>query len=303
MSNRFQKYLIIILLCITISAVSVAVRARQQLADALAVPALQVKRSDFKTPAAPAPLASPPAPTLATPSASEDIPPAAAAPERPEERPPFNRGDRPGGSRFAAQMTELMKDPAFAAAWKIDQEARLDSRYSALFKQLNLPPEKLAALKSLLVERESAAREVFASAAAQGLNPRENRDQLRQLTATLQAEVDANIKATFGDSVAQALVNYAETGPQRGLVNELAQKLDYSGQPLNDGQARQLTRILAETGTPSGRTVLVTDATLTQAAGVLTASQLADLKKLQSEQQARQTIEAKMRAAREAARN
>ncbi len=302
MSTRLQNYLIVILLCITVSAVAVAVRARQQLADALAAPSLQVKRNDFKAASAPTPLAPPPA-AAPNPTAPEDNTPPAAIPERSEGGPPFNRGDRPGGARFAAQMGELLKDPAFAAAWKIDQEARLDARYSALFKQLNLPPEKLAALKTLLVERESAAREVFASAASQGLNPRENRDQLRQLTNTLQAEVDANIKTTFGDSVAQALTNYAETGPQRALVTELTQKLNYTGQPLNESQTQQLTRILAETGTPAGRTVLVTDATLTQAAGVLTSNQLGDLKKLQSEQQARQTLEAKMRAAREAARN
>ncbi|MCX6937823.1 MAG: hypothetical protein NTU80_07975 [Verrucomicrobia bacterium] len=302
MPNRLQNYLIIILLCISVSAVAVAVRARQQLAAALAAPSLQVKRSAYTASSAPTPLTPPPA-AAPNPPAPEDNTPPAAPPERPEGVPPFNRGDRPGGARFAAQMGELLKDPEFAAAWKIDQEARLDARYSALFKQLNLPPEKLAALKTLLVERESAAREVFASAASQGMNPRENRDQLRQLANTLQAEVDANIKTTFGDSVAQALATYTETGPQRALVNELTQKLNYTGLPLNDGQTRQLTRILAETGTPSGRSVLITDATLTQAAGVLTASQLADLKKLQSEQQARQTLEAKMRAAREAASN
>ena len=297
MSPRFQSYLIILLLCTTVTSVAVAFRARQQLADALAAPSLQVTRSDFTNSV---PMQSTPSPIVKSQPMDENTPPS-APPERPEASLPANRAEPPTGTRFGAQMNELLKDPEFSTAWKIDQEARLDSRYGPLFKQLNLPPEKLTALKALLVERESAAREVFSTAASQGMNPRENRDQLRQLTSTLQAEVDANIKTTLGDSVAMALVNYSETAPQRALVNELSQKLNYINQPLNDGQTKQLTRILAETGTASGRSVSITDATLTQAAGVLTAAQLADLRKLQTEQQARKTLESKMRAAREAA--
>lgn len=301
MPPRLQKYLLILLLCITVSSVAFAIRAQRQLAEALAAPTLKINRTEIQAAAAPSPL---PTGTSAVPAAREESPAPPTQPERVETA-PFGppRGPEGGVSRFAVQMGELLKDPEFAAAWKIEQESRLDARYSALFKQLNLPPDKLAALKALLVERESAGREVMASAAAQGMNPRENRDQLRTLTAQLQAEVDATIKSTLGEPIAQALADYAETGPQRALVSELNQKLGYSGQPLNTGQTQQLTRILQETGTPSGRSVLITDATLTQAAGVLTSAQLADLRRIQTEQQARQTVEAKMRAAREAARN
>ena len=297
MSPRLQSYLIILLLCTTVTSVAVAFRTRQQLTDALAAPSLQVTHSEFT---ATLPLQPDPSPSAKSQSIDETAPPS-VPPDRPEAPLPTNRAEPPTGARFGAQMSELLKDPEFSAAWKIDQEARLDSRYGPLFKQLNLPPEKLTALKALLVERESAAREVFSTAASQGMNPRENRDQLRQLTSTRQAEVDANIKTTLGDSVASALANYSQTASQRALVTELSQKLNYINQPLNDGQTQQLIRILAETGTASGRSVSITDATLTQAAGVLTAAQLADLKKLQTEQQARKTLEAKMRAAREAA--
>lgn len=203
---------------------------------------------------------------------------------------------------MGAQMAELMKDPEFAAAMKIEQEARLDSRYGALFKQLNLPPAQLAEFKALLAEREAAGRDVWMTAREQGLDPRTSRDQLRELSASIQAEVDASIKATLGDSVYSALETYNSTGPQRNTVNDFARRLDYSGQPLNAAQAAQLTTILANTGTASGRNVLITDATISQAAGVLTSTQLENLKSQQAEQQARLVIEAKTRAAREAAR-
>lgn len=277
---------------------------RQQLADARKAPKLEVKRSDIQVVAAPEAAPRP----VATETAAE-----APAVEIPFAGPEDNRGGPGGpggpggrGGRFAAQMAELMKDPEFAAAMKVEQEARIEQRYGSLFKQLNLPANQLASLKTLLAERENAGREVWASAAAQGLNPRENRDQLRQLAADLQAEVDNNIKTTLGESVLTAISTYNNTAPQRSTVNDLSQKLTIAGQPLNDAQSQMMTRILAETGQQSGRNTLVTDNTIARAQGVLMPSQVESLKKLQAEQQAQQVLQAKMRAAREqaqAARN
>ena len=298
-SSDKKNYVIAFLLCTTLGGAALVIHTRQQLADARNAPTLEVKRTEIKTAAAPAPLVSPPA---AAPAAAPEATPPEAAGERPEGGPgggPFgNRGQR--GAQFAAQMAKLMQDPEFAAAWKLEQEARLDQRYGALFKQLNLPPDKLAALKTLLAERENAGREVWASAAAQGLNPRDNRDELRKLTDDLQSEVDKNIEAQLGASVVTALDTYNATSSQRNTVNDLTQKLSYSGQTLNDSQAQQLTKILAETGTQNGRSTGITDATITRAAGVLTTAQLNELKRLQAEQAARQLIETQTRAAREA---
>ncbi len=299
-STDKKNYLIAFLACTTLGGAALVIHTRQQLADARNAPSLQINRTEIKTAAAPAPIISPPAEPAAAPA--EAAPPPQAG-ERPEGGPggpggPGNRGQR--GAQFAAQMASLMQDPEFAAAWKLEQEARIEQRYGALFKQLNLSPDKLAALKSLLVERENAGREVWASAAAQGLNPRDNRDQLRELTNSLEAEVDKNIEAQLGASVVTALDTYNSTSSQRNTVNDLTQKLSYAGQTLNDSQAQQLTKILAETGAQNGRTTTITDDTITRAAGVLTHAQLTELKRLQAEQQARQLIEEKTRAARQA---
>lgn len=286
------------LLCTTLGTGAMLVHTRQQLADARKAPSLQVTRSEFQAPAAPAP----------APEAAPTPAPAAPAKDEPADGPPAppegaaQAGPGGGrGARFAARMAELMKDPDFAEAWKIQQEARIEERYGALFKQLNLPPEKLAALKALLVERENAGREVFATAAASGLDPRnpENRDQLRKLSDDLRNEVNANIKATLGENVADALTAYQSTGPQRNTVNTFAGKLGNSGTPLTPAQSQQLTQILTETGKQSGRTVLVTEATITRASGVLSSAQVDALKELQTEQQANIVVEEKMRALRE----
>ncbi len=298
MSSNAKNYAIAFLALTTVGGAALVVHTRQQLAEALNAPSLKVTRSEFSTAAAPAP--------LITPAVVPEAPEPDAVAERPEpgqEGPGFNRGGpRGGGAQFAAQMATLMQDPEFTEAWKLQQEARIERRYGALFKDLNLPPDQLATLKSLLAERENAGREVWATAAAQGLNPRESRDQLRELTAEFQAEVDANIANTVGPNVVAAIEAYNNTGSQRNTVNEFSERLSNTGQPLNDSQSRQLTAILAETGQQQGRNTLITDATITRAAGVLTHEQLTQLKAEQAVQQANQIVEAKTRAAREAAR-
>jgi hypothetical protein len=303
--NSNTKNLAIVFLAATTLGLGVQLYStRQKLAAALNAPKLEVKHSEVKVAAAPSPISAP-APTAAAPAAEAQQENNFGPPEGGPGSGPGNFGGR-GGRGFGAQMAELMKDPEFAAAMKLEQEARIDQRYGALFKQLNLPAEKIAELKSMLAERENAMRDVMASAAAQGLNPRESRDELRQLAADMQAEVDNAIKTTFGDSVLTSINTFNDAAPQRSTINDLSQKLVYSSQPLNDTQSRMLTTILAETGQQNGRTTLITDATIARAQGVLMPSQVAALKKLQSEQQAQQLLQAKMREAREkaqAARN
>jgi hypothetical protein len=302
MSSQAKNYAIALLACTTLGAGAYALHTRQRLADALQAPSLQVTRSEFTTAAAPAPIVAPaPAPAAPAPEAREIEAIAERMEAGPGEGGPGQRGQR-GGGQFAAQMAALMEDPEFTAAWKIQQEARIERRYGALFKDLNLPPDQLASLKTLLAERENVAREVWATAPSQGINPREDRDQIRALTAELQAEVDANIKNTVGPNVLEAIGDYDRTTAPRVTVNDLVPVLQNSGNPLNESQTKQLTKILAETGQQQGRTTLITDATLTSAAGILTNAQLEQLKAQQEVQKANILIEAKMRAARDAAR-
>lgn len=297
MKPNTKNFALIFLAASTLGLGVQLMNTRRQLAEARKAPSLQVKRSEVKVAAAPKPVS---APVAEAPAAAPEGP---ADGNTPPEGGPGNFGNRGGRGGFGQQFAELMKDPEFAAAMKLEQEARIEQRYGALFKQLNLPADKIAALKTLLAERENANREVMVSAREQGLDPRnaDAREQLRQLTAEFQAEVDANIKNQLGDNVLTAISSYNNTAPQRSTINDLNQKLTYSAQPLNDTQAQMLTTILAETGQQNGRTTLITDNTIARAQGVLMPSQVAALQKLQAEQQAQQLVQAKMRAARDAA--
>ena len=302
-SSDKKNFVIAFLACTTLAGAGLLVHTRQQLADARDTSKkIQVTKTEIKTAAAPAAIVATP---ISTPALAEETPNQENNP--PQEReggPGQGRGQRGGGGNFGAQMAELLKDPEFAAAWKTQQLARIEQRYGALFQDLNLPPDQQAKLTALLAERENAGRDVWASAREQGLDPRDPaaREQLRTLTNDLQAEVDANIEAALGASVVTALDQYNSTGAQRNTVNDINQSLTYGGQPLNSAQTKQLTQILAATGTQQGRNTLITDATITQAAGVLTNVQLNALKKLKSQQEAEQLVQTKMREARDAAR-
>lgn len=302
-SSDKKNFVIAFLACTTLAGAGLLVHTRQQLADARNTSKIQVTKTEIKTSAAPAAIVATP---IATPALAEETP-------NQENNPPQDRGEigpgpggrgQRGGGNFGAQMAELMKDPEFAAAWKTQQLARIEQRYGSLFQDLNLPPDQQAKLTALLAERENAGRDVWASAREQGLDPRDPaaREQLRTLTNDLQAEVDANIEAALGASVVTALDQYNSTGAQRNTVNDINQTLTYGGQPLNSAQSKQLTKILADTGTQSGRNTLITDATITQAAGVLTNAQLNALKKVKAQQEAEQLVQTKMREARDAAR-
>lgn len=299
-SSDPKNYAIAFLACTTLAGAGLLIQTRQQLADARKAPSVQVTQSKFVTAAAPAPVQSPsaapatePAPVLAS----------LAAPEERIETPPeagANRAQR--GAQIAAQMSALLQDPEFTEAWKIQQEARIEQRYGDLFRLLNLSPERTAELTALLVERENAGREVWASAAAQGVNPREARDELQQLSASLQAEVDATIESSFGAQTITALDVYNSTRAQRNAVSTLGQTFASSGQPLSSYQSQQLTRVITETGQPSGRNnIRITEATIAQAASFLSNDQLANLKKSYAVQRANDVVEQKTRAAREAA--
>lgn len=239
----------------------------------------------------------------AKPAASAEADSVTPAPGEENAQPRQQRNNRPN---FAA----LMANPEFAAAMSVQQRAALDGRYADLFKQLNLSPAQLEKFKALLIERQNARMDVMNAAREGGLNPRENRDELRKLTAEAQAEVDTNIKTSLGETVYNQYQNYEATQSQRAVVSQLDQRLSYSSTPLNSTQSAFIVSALAASapaestdqggggpGNWSGRTgTTITDAVVQQAQSVLTPDQLSALKQLQAEQQAQQQIRNLMRA-------
>ncbi|MEO7412424.1 MAG: hypothetical protein ABIZ81_03635 [Opitutaceae bacterium] len=168
-----------------------------------------------------------------------------------------SRRVRPAGGVGGSLTTIMsaMDKPEIQQLMALQQKAQLDGKYAALFKKLNLPPEQLDKLKTLLVEKQTAMQDVVAAAHARGINPLADPEGLRKMIADTQAEVENNIKAALGDGGYGQYQEYQQTIPQRALVSQLQQSLSYTQAPLSDSQAEQLIGILSRTSPQPSREV------------------------------------------------
>jgi hypothetical protein len=128
---------------------------------------------------------------------------------------------------------------------KLMAMARLDRSYGPLFKQLNLSPAQLAAFQNLLVEKQSAARDVLIAARDQGLNLRTDRAEIAQLVAQSNAEVDNQIQSTLGPDDFAQYQGYEQTLPERNTVSRLQQMMSSTNTPIPDQEVQPLIDALA----------------------------------------------------------
>lgn len=253
-------------------------------------------------------------------------------PAPPRGREEFERGGRGGrggpGGRGDSAMRALMDSPQAQQLMQQQQRLALDGRYAALFKNLNLAPEKLEQLKSLLLEKQTVMQDVMAAARGQGVDPRDNPQEFRKMITAAQAELDGGLKTLLGDEAFAQYDQYQKTLPQRNVVTQLEQSLSYTNAPLSPTQADQLVHILASTApqTPApavgeapgrggfggpmggrgpggsvgggGATAPITTEAVKLAGKVLSAPQLAALQQLQQTQEAQKQLSDLMRSGR-----
>jgi hypothetical protein len=244
---------------------------------------------------------------------------APSSPARNEDAAAPGNGPGPGGPRGpnrAAQFAAFRDSPEVQALMALERKAALDGRYAGLFKKLNLSPADLEKFKSLLADKQATLADVLSAARTQGLNPRDNRDEIRALVANYEAESDATIQATLGSGAYAAYKQYEQTLPQRNVVGQLEQRLSYSSTPLSADQSEQLVSLLAaaapardNNATPGlfaapgggaggfgGRGgTTIPDSVVAQSQSILSATQVAALKQLQQEQAAAAALRQQMR--------
>lgn len=216
-------------------------------------------------------------------------------------------GSMSGGP--SAGPSAMNSGPEIAKLIALQQRAVLDSRYASLFRILKLNPADLDALKTLLVDKQSAAYDVRSAMQAQGINPRDGREMAGELLAQAQNEADESIRKLLGDAAFSKFKLYEQTLPERALVTQLEQRLSYSSHPMNSDQAERLIGVLAETGGKptiqiSGATFArngpvaaptITADMLTRSQGILDSEQMAALRQLQAEQETRNQFSQKLR--------
>jgi hypothetical protein len=158
--------------------------------------------------------------------------------------------NRVNAQQQLAVVRDLFARPEVQAYINSQQKLRLEGSYAALFRSLGLNAQQSDRLTNLLLERQNLRGEVAEAARAQGLDPRENPDAIRKLMASAREDIDAAIKSTLGPAGFAALQSYDATLTQRGVVNELQQRLGATGNPLSATQADQLVQILANNPAP-----------------------------------------------------
>jgi hypothetical protein len=234
-----------------------------------------------------------------------------------------NSAPRRAPENAFAAVGKLMNDPEVSALLNVQQRGAIDSRYAALFRKLNLPPEQLEKLKNLLVERTASLKDTVTVAQEQGINLAENPVAAGKLVGDIVNEINSSLRTMLGDADFAQLRSYERTLPQRSVVEDLQQRLSYTATPLTVSQADQLIDILA--ANPAARTAAsnrppapapyastntalaesqalrliasqtiapstITPAAVAQSQSVLSAPQLAALQQMQQQQQAQQQL-------------
>jgi len=170
-----------------------------------------------------------------------------------------------------------------------------DMAMSAFYRQLGFTPAQHEQFKSLMIDHmdRSDAQVKAAMTAAMAQNPKPDRAALQQVAeATSQQDYDewlAAIRSNFGDGTVQALQHYNDTRAGRAVTTEVASALFDTDTPLTVQQSDQLVEIIAANSRDAqGRvdlSAMNTDVILSQAQAVLSAPQLAALRRAEMQAQ------------------
>ncbi|HVW19806.1 MAG TPA: hypothetical protein VHC86_01185 [Opitutaceae bacterium] len=233
------------------------------------------------------------------------VPPVGAPASPPKSAEDFAR-------RFLRGQADYLRweaSPEIAPLQAVVSRAQFASANAELLRFLRLPPDKVAALRDLMIEEQREQADIGVEARAQGIR---DPDAIRKLTAQSEEEIEGRLKAAIGgDSYAQ-LQYFRQTGAQRGQVRQLQQALSYGEAPLSDEQSEQMVKLLAGSApppfagihsVPGSYTTMVegqvmtedptslTDDLVAQAGSILSPVQLETLRSLQAAQQASARIQ------------
>jgi hypothetical protein len=241
------------LLLVTGSSAAIILKQRAEIDSLLArMSASTISRAPLLA-SDPAPVGAPaPAPEVetASPAADSPNPVVNGSPDgevmqqRPDPR-----------SRRSSRFAEILADPEVASLMKNQQKAELDGRYAALFRRLGMNPAEIDTLKELLAEKQLARIETRAVARAEGFAGND-REAYRDLMSESNDDIDAQIQDLLGADRFATLQRYEATQRERSRVNQLDQRLSYTGSPLQAYQTDALVEIIASAGEeprPAGR--------------------------------------------------
>jgi hypothetical protein len=154
-------------------------------------------------------------------------------------------GPAMGGSAKTVHISDIIKEhPEFAALWAAQNRGGITRQYGAALEALNLPPDKLAKIKDLLVERSQS--EMDAQQAAQAAGLKEGSAAWRAALKEAAAPAEQEMAALAGSSdpeFAGRLQNQASAQSQ--IQFNYSGDFEEAGVGLNPGQTRALGLAIA----------------------------------------------------------
>lgn len=142
-----------------------------------------------------------------------------------------------------ARALKTFEDPELRMDMIERQMQRLDRGYADFFKRLNLPPEELDALKTLMAERTLIRME--AGLRASGATE-EDRKAIREDFSNQLTLLSDDINNLLGEEDAKKLAHYSNTLEYRGEVKDFERSLSYSDTPLSERQTEGLVNAFAK---------------------------------------------------------
>lgn len=120
-----------------------------------------------------------------------------------------------GTNNFFSGLANMMKNPQMKEMVRAQQKVMLDRQYGSLSKYLNLPPERLDALKELLADRQMAMVDV--GMAMMGGSESERKQALEE-TKAIKADYDKKIQDLLGSQDYPTFQDYEKTVNERMSV-------------------------------------------------------------------------------------
>lgn len=166
----------------------------------------------------------------------------------------FADGERPSREEMLERRretrTKMMErallafdDPELRMDMIEEQMERINRGYADFFASLDLPPEEIDILMTMMAQRNLIRTE---SGLRASLASEEDREGVKEDYRNQFAILNEDIAALLGDENAQAMQKYTSTMKYRGEVDEFEKTLSYSESPLSKQQSDGMLDVYAK---------------------------------------------------------
>ncbi|PTY04611.1 hypothetical protein DB347_18015 [Opitutaceae bacterium EW11] len=171
---------------------------------------------------------------------------------------------------------QLVNSPEAQELMSAQYTAEISSRYANVFRALQLSPDTLKRFKDLLLERQRIDNDAIAIAFQKGINPLTDPQAYGAILTNVRSDIDSQIQQTLGENKFRELQQYQSGQQARSTVNQLAQSLSYTQDPLTQDQRQAMQSLLGMTsgGSAGKQRGRITAAVAEQAKSFLRPSQM-----------------------------